>query len=215
MANLVQANINIRMSPETKEYFDASFEASGANSKGEFIFNLLEHYNNPQKSPAIEKIVEVEKPVNVEKIVEVERVVEVEKGLESNQVLLTLTDSQLFALRETILSFTDFAERQNKIIDSFSPENKTWMDDRDKFSPEFFQMWGRFEPIIEDMTEEERERIIKLNIPSCLLNSFLFLMFIPERSEHINESLVTPRIIREFIIANQEKNNLESTDEFD
>ena len=156
---------------------------------------LLDRYENPPAKKPIEKIVEVEKPVEVVKTVEVE----VEKQLQANQLLLTLTDAELFALRETVLSFSDFAERQNKVIDSFAPENKTWMDSRDMYNPEIYQMWRRFESISEDMTDDEREKVVKSNIPSCLFNSFLFLLFIPERSEHVNESLVTPRIIREFI----------------
>ncbi|MCL6103933.1 MAG: hypothetical protein M1292_15870 [Bacteroidetes bacterium] len=195
MTPQTQTNISLRMAQGTKEQFDYLFEESGANSKGEFMATLLDRYENPPAKKPIEKIVEVEKPVEVVKTVEVE----VEKQLQANQLLLTLTDAELFALRETVLSFSDFAERQNKVIDSFAPENKTWMDSRDMYNPEIYQMWRRFESISEDMTDDEREKVVKSNIPSCLFNSFLFLLFIPERSEHVNESLVTPRIIREFI----------------
>lgn len=199
MANLLQVNTSIRMSQDTKDFFDALFNESGANSKGEFMAILLDRYENPPKSKPTEKIIEVEKPVEVVKTVEVEKLVEVEKVLEANQLLLTLSDAELFALRETVLSFSDFAERQNKVIDLFSPENKSWFGDGRLYNPEIHQMWRRFEPISESMTDDEREKVIKLNIPSCLFNSFLFLMFIPERSEHVNESLVTPQIIREYI----------------
>lgn len=207
MANKTHANTNIRMSQSTRELFDQIFEESGSNSKGEFIALLLDRYDNPPTGKTIEKIVEVEKPVEVEKVVEVEKLVEVEKQLQANQLILSLSDAELFALRETILSFNDFAERQNKVIDSFAPENKTWMDSRDMYNPEIYQMWRRFEPICEDMTDQEREAVIKLNIPSCLFNSFLYLFFMPDQRWYINKSLVTPQIIREYIITNQEKSD--------
>jgi hypothetical protein len=194
-----QTNISLRMAQGTKEQFDYLFEESGANSKGEFLATLLDRYENPPARKPIEKIVEVEKPVEVVKTVEVERLVEVEKVLEANQLLLTLSDAELFALRETVLSFSDFAERQNEVIDSFSPENDSIFALNHLYSPEIFQMWRRFELISETMTEEERERSVKTNIPSCLFNAFLILHFISERSQGVNESLVTPKIIREFI----------------
>ena len=205
MVNTTQANTNIRMSQSTKELFDQIFEESGSNSKGEFIALLLDRYDNPPAGKTIEKNVEVEKPVEVEKVVEVEKLVEVEKQLQANQLILSLSDAELFALRETLLSFNDFAERQNKVIDSFG--RKSWIGSTRHYSPEIDQLWRHFEPIGEDMTDQEREAVIKSNIPSCLFNAFLLLMFIPERSEHINESLVTPKIIREFIITSQEKSD--------
>lgn len=70
------------------------------NSKGEFFAILLVRYENPTKSKPIEKIVEVEKPIEVIKTVEIEKLVEVEKALEANQLLLALSDAELFALRE-------------------------------------------------------------------------------------------------------------------
>jgi hypothetical protein len=196
------------MSQDTKDFFDALFNESGANSKGEFMAILLDRYENPPKSNPIEKIVEVEKPVEVIKTIEVEKLVEVEKQLQANQLLLSLSDAQLFALRETVLSFNDFAERQNEIIDSFAPENKAWFMPRDWYSPEIYQLWGRFEPIGDNMTDGEREMAIKSNISSCLLNSFILLMFKPEINEHINESLITPRIIREYVIVQADPTHL-------
>ena len=194
-----QTNISLRMAQGTKEQFDYLFEESGANSKGEFLSMLLDRYENPPKSKPTEKVVEVEKPVEVVKTVEVEKLVEVEKALEANQLLLTLSDAELFALRETVLSFSDFAEKQNEVIDSFSPEHDSIFALSHLYSPEIFQMWRRFELISDTATEEERERAVKTNIPSCLFNAFLFLHFISERSQGINESLVTPKIIREYI----------------
>ena len=207
MVNTTQANTNIRMSQSTRELFEQYFEESGSNSKGEFIALLLDRYDNPPVGKPTEKIVEVEKPFEVVKTVEVEKLVEVEKALEANQLLLTLSDADLFALRETVLSFSDFAERQNKVIDSFAPENKTWFDSGHVYSPEFYQLWRHFEPIIETMTDEEREKVVKFNILSCLFNSFLHHIMEPDLRWYINESLVTPKIIREFIITNQEKSD--------
>ena len=197
MATQTQTNVSLRMAQGTKEQFDYLFEESGANSKGEFLSMLLDRYENPPKSKPTEKVVEVEKPIEVVKTIEVEKLVEVEKALESNQLLLTLSDAELFALRETVLSFSDFAERQNEVIDSFG--RKSWIGSSRQYSPEIEQLWRHFEPMSETMTDEEREKIVKSNISSCLFNAFLFLLFIPERSEDINESLVTPKIIMEYI----------------
>lgn len=199
MANLVQVNTNIRMSQDTKDFFDALFNESGTNSKGEFIATLLDRYENPPVRKQVEKIVEIEKPVEVVKTVEVEKLVEVEKQLQPNQLLLTLSDAELFALRETVLSFSDFAERQNKIIDSLSPEHDSIFAERHLHSPEIHQLWRRFEPISENMTDEEREKVIKSNIPSCLFNSFLQRVLDPDYRWYINKSLVTLKIIREYI----------------
>jgi preprotein translocase subunit SecA len=199
MSTQAQTNISLRMAQGTKEQFDYLFEESGANSKGEFFSMLLDRYENPPKSKPTEKVVEVEKPVEVVKTVEVEKLVEVEKALEANQLLLTLSEAELFALRETVLSFSDFAERQNEVIDSF--RRNTWIGSSRQYSPEIEQLWRHFEPISETTTDEEREKIVKSNILSCLFNAFLLLLFIPERSEEINESLVTPKIIREYIKA--------------
>jgi hypothetical protein len=181
------ANTNIRMSQSTREIFDHLFEESGSNSKGEFMAKLLDRYDNPT----------ISKPT--EKIVEVERLVEEEKQLQANQLIISLSDSEFFVLKETVLSFNDFAERQNKIIDSFAPEHDSIFALKHLYSPEIYQLWRRFEPINESMTINEREKVVKSNFTSCLFNAFLFLHFIQERSEGINESLVTPRIIREFI----------------
>ncbi len=187
MANSVQVNTSIRMSQDTKDFFDSLFNESGANSKGEFMAILLDRFENPPKSKPTEKIIEVEK------------LVEVEKDLEANQLLLTLSDAELFALRETVLSFSDFAERQNKIIDSFAPEHDSFFAERHLHSPEIHQLWRRFEPISETMTDEEREIVIKSNIPSCLFNAFLGHVLNPDLRFYINESLVTLKIIREYI----------------
>ena len=181
------------MSQDTKDFFDALFNESGANSKGEFLAILLDRYENPPAREPIEKIVEVEKPI------EVIKTVEVEKALEANQLLLTLSDAELFALRETVLSFSDFAERQNKIIDSFAPECESWFDNSHQYCPEIYQLWRRFEPVVETMTDEEREKVVKSNIQSCLFNASLRLIWEPDYRWNINESLVTLKIIREFI----------------
>jgi len=125
--------------------------------------------------------------------------VEVEKALESNQLLLTLSDAELFALRETVLSFSDFAERQNEIIDLLAPEHDGIFAQSHLYSPEIYQLWRRFEPISESMPAEEIEKVVKSNIPSCLFNAFLYLIFMPDYRWDINNSLVTPQIIREYI----------------
>lgn len=195
MANLVQVNTNIRMSQDTKDFFDALFNESGANSKGEFVAILLDRFENPPKSKPTEKIVEVEKPVEVVKTVEVEKLVEVEKQLQANQLLLTLSDPELFALRETVLSFSDFAERQNKMIDSLSPENKPFIGRRVMYSPEIFALWVRNQPISEKMNEAEIDETSRFNMGAFLRNMFLLALV----DDRISESLVTPEILREYI----------------
>jgi hypothetical protein len=187
------------MSKDTKDQFDSLFNESGANSKGEFIALLLENYANPEAGKTTEKIIEVEKPIEVVKTVEVEKLVEVEKELEANQILLTLTNPQYCALKETILSFSDFAEEQNRRIDKLAPEHDGIFAESHLYSSEIYQLWRRFEPISDNIMDEEREKITKSNISSCLFNAFLYQIFMPDQRWYINKSLVTPRILRELI----------------
>ena len=189
MANTTQLNTNIRMTQDTKELFDTLFEESGANSKGEFVSMLLDRYENPPIENPIEKIIEVEKPIEVEKLVEVE------KQLQANQLLLTLSDAELFALRETVLSFSDFAERQNKLIDLLLPENKPFIGGRVMYSPEIFALWVRNRPISKKMNETEIDKTIRFNMGAFLRNMFLLALV----DDKIAESLVTPEILMEFI----------------
>ena len=199
MANFTQVNTSIRMSQDSKDRFDLLFDASGANSKGEFVARLLDRYENPAAQEPIEKIVEVEKPVEVEKIIQVE------KSLEVNQLLLTLTENELFALRETVLSSSDFAERQNELIDSLAPENLPFFYFGNLYDLEFQELWKRNIVVTSKMSDEDREEAIKHNMAAFLINNF----FLNLLSEKITVSLVTPGVMKEFIAKRQKQGEAE------
>lgn len=183
-----QTNISLRIAQETKDQFDFLFEESGSNSKGEFLATLLTRYENPPRPKAIEKIVEVEKPV------EVVKTVEVEKSIGDDQLLLTLSDPEFFALRETVLSSTDFAEKQNEIIDSLSPENKPLFGGRITHSPELYSLWVRNRPISKKMSEAAVNEAVRFNMGAFLRNAFLSSL-IQERFD----TLVTPEVLFEYM----------------
>jgi hypothetical protein len=179
-----QVNTSIRMSADTKAYFDESFEASGANSKGEFITMMLERYNNPGD------------PVTVEKIVEVE------KRTEQNEIFINLSPAQLFALRNTVLSGSDFAQKQNDIIDWYaSKDNKPFLYPGSLFEPEFQSLWVKNKIITNQMTGEEKEAVIKFNMAAFLLNVFLMTLIKGE----MPESLVDAVNLKAYIISQTAK----------
>ena len=172
-----QVNTNLRMSQDTKEYFDQLFDGSGASSKGEFITMLLDRYNSPQE------------PITIEKVVEVER------RHEYNEIAVKLSPAQLFALRNTVLSMSDFAQKQNEVIDSLASFNKPFLYFGSLFEPEFQSLWVRNRVITNQMTTEEKESVIKFNMSAFLINMFLTNLI----EGRISETLVTAETLKSFI----------------
>ncbi|MDB4582944.1 hypothetical protein N9164_07325 [Draconibacterium sp.] len=154
MSNFKKMVKTIRMSPTTNEKFETAFENSNADSKGEYLDSILEQVLNYKPTTEIQ---EVE--------------VEVEKKLESNQILVSLTPAQMFALKEHISAVPDYAEKQNEIIDLLS-EGKPLFSFSKLYEPEFQELWVRNIVLTEEMSEAEMEAAIKHNISAYLLNMF-------------------------------------------
>lgn len=177
--------ITIRTSAETKDWFKTSFEASNANSQGDFLQKLLERYNEDEPKP--EPIIQT---------------VTVNQELKPNELLLSLTPAQLFALRGTVMSFPNYAERQNEIIDSLKGK-RPFLYSGNLFDPEFRNILVRNIPITKTMTEPERENAIRHNMTAFLINTFLVNII----EENIKETLVTADKLRSYIVSTTPKPN--------
>ena len=121
--------------------------------------------------------------------------VEVEKRLTPNQIILNLSDAERYAIRETVLSFSDFAERQNKTIEEFSPKEKPFFGGSITHSPEIFSLWVRNVELTDKMSETEREDAISFNMGALLRNMFILALI----TDKMDESLVTPELLIEYI----------------
>jgi hypothetical protein len=117
------------------------------------------------------------------------------KKLKDNEILLQLTPAQMFGISETIMSPDNFADIQNKIIDSLKPENKPFFYFGNLFEPEFEQLWVKSEPLNEELTPEQKEIIIKHNISAFLINMFLTHLI----EGKISDSVVTAESLKSFI----------------
>jgi hypothetical protein len=146
--------VTTRMREDRREKLEKAFEESNFDTKDEYIEWLIDYVHNYE--PEI-KIKEVE--------------VEVEKKLEPNQILITLNPVQMFILREHVSRAPDFAVKQNKIIDKL--KNKPWYASSDLYNPNFQELWVRNIELTEEMTEIEKEEVIKHNMSAFLLNVFL------------------------------------------
>ncbi|WP_423129732.1 hypothetical protein [Gaoshiqia sp. Z1-71] len=177
----------IRSSVDVKEWFRESFEASGTNSQGEFLEKLLERWHR-------------EEPVQKAKVETIE--VFRDREFSANEILMSLPPAQLFALRQTILSIPDFAEKQNEMIDSLSLGRPLFYFGN-LYDKEFRSMWVRNTPIIKNMSDEERESAIKHNMYAFLLN--MFSMHIVEGK--LSCTKVTPDVLRDFIQKLKPKGN--------
>lgn len=153
MARSNMRTVSVRMAQDAVEYFNSTFDASGANSKGEFIIKLLENYNSAPQEPEVKTIT-------------------IEKELQQNQLLIELNPAQLFAIRQHVLSYPDFAEKQNQIIDSLKGD-RPFMYFGNLYEPEFQKLWIRNIPITKTMAEDEKENAIRHNMSAFLINMFL------------------------------------------
>ena len=89
-----------------------------------------------------------------------------------NEMQLSLTPAQLYALRENVLT-EGFAENQNDIIDSLTPANEPFLYFGNLFEPEFQSLWVKNIVLTDEMPEEEKETTIRHNMVSFLINMFL------------------------------------------
>lgn len=146
----------IRMSADAIEYFDSSYATSGANSQGEFMVMLLDKWNaqEPIEQPQIQTV-------------------SIERELQPNEIILNLSPVQLFAIRQTILSVPNFAERQNEIIDILKAGDRPFMYFGDLFDSEFQSLWIKNIVLTNTMSEEQIENAIRFNISAYLVNMFL------------------------------------------
>lgn len=146
----------IRSSVETQEFFKGLYEASGCNSQGEFLQKLCEKWNSPDET--IEPVI---------------RTVTVEKELLQSEIIMNLTAAQEYALRQTVLSSPDFAEQQNKIIDSLTAGERPFLYFGNLFLPEFKSIWVKSIPLTKTMFPADREKAVKHNMSAFLINMFL------------------------------------------
>lgn len=172
------ATITIRTNSETKEFFKSLFDGSGANTQGEFFERMLEKMYAPEKK--------VEPQI---------RTLTVEKTLQPNELLLSLTPAQMYALRETVLSADNFAQEQNEIIDSLKAGNKPFMYFGSLFEPEFQSIWVKNIIPTKAMTPEQKENAIRHNMAAFLINKFLLSLI----DGKISCSRVSPFALRTFI----------------
>lgn len=123
---------------ETEELLKSTFEASEANTMEEFLDNLIQKFNKPEK--VIEPIQETEN---------------VQARIEPNEMLLSLTPVQVYAIRETVLS-AGFAEDQNEIIDSLNYKKPGNYYYGQISEPDFESLWVRNIVFADGMTPEEK-----------------------------------------------------------
>ena len=168
------------MAADDIPYFDQSFQESGCSSQGEFMKKLLDKWNEP------EKIMQPKTEI---------RTIQIERELQTNEILFQLNPAQEYALRQTILSTPDFAEKQNEIIDSIKIGNRPFMYFGNLFAPEFQNVWLRSIPIDKEMSAEAKENAIRFNMSAFLVN--MFMMHIIEG--RITATKVDAESLKEFI----------------
>jgi hypothetical protein len=112
--------LSLAVRDEIKTKFDELYNECEANSKGEFLTMLMDHFTDPVKEKIVEvpveKVVEKIVEVPVEKIVEtpVDKIIEVERPLSDNELIVTLNPVQMFALQRpfTLKGYVKLANKQ-------------------------------------------------------------------------------------------------------
>jgi hypothetical protein len=145
------------LSQEETNEFLTLFQSSGISSISEFLKSLFEKWVTP------EKVIEPEpEPVLLQepKIIQPQ--------LQDNEILLSLTPAQLYALRETVLS-KRFAESQNEIIDE---KYKNEFYSGKLCYSEFKSLCIRNIVLTDEMPDEEKETAIHHNMAALPVNLF-------------------------------------------
>jgi hypothetical protein len=194
-----QKTFSAKISEETADLIQDAFERSGTYTKDEFLRKIL---NNEKKTPEIEPLIIEEEPESLQIAPEPQviapRTIEVERKPEPNEIVISLNPEQLFALRETVLGSEDFATEQNKVIDSIYNNERPFLYTGNLFNPEFHDMWVKSKEITEDMTEDQKESVIKHNMTAFLLNFFNIHLI----EGDVTESKVNYKKLKTFIQEN-------------
>lgn len=177
----------LKMSQEDIEWWNDTFSVSNANSQGDFAHKLLERYNTEEQTAPEPEVITVF----------------ADKELQENEIILSLTPAQLYALRGTVTSFPDYAERQNEIIDSLKG-NAPFLYSGHLFDPEFKNIFVRNIPIKKDMPEADKQNAIKHNMTAFLINAFL-VNFIDGK---IKETRFTVHNLKAFIASQAPKKEI-------
>ncbi|MEI7527169.1 MAG: hypothetical protein WCJ95_22655, partial [Mariniphaga sp.] len=118
---------------------------------------------------------------------------------ESNEMILSLTPAQFFAINQTILS-EGFEATQNEILDSLTPENKPFFYFGNLYDEDFQTLWVRNIVRTKEMTESEKENAIRHNMAAYLVN--MFMMHLIEGK--ISKTVVSAESLKAFLL---EQNN--------
>lgn len=164
---------------ETQIILESAFEASDASSIDEFLDILIQKFNK------VEIVHETKSEPTL-------------KELKENQILISLTPAQNFAIRETVLSDSNFAEIQNKIIDSWNYKKPGNYYSGLISEPEFESLWVRNKPMNEKMLPEQKEAVTRHNMSAILVNMFLTKLI----KGKIKTTNFKPRTLRSFINEN-------------
>lgn len=181
-----QKTISAKVSEETAQNFEQLFRESGATSRDEFFKDLFSSHSkksvskvkdeksNPGKIDPLQTLMDQKPPAQAPEpeVIEVEKLVEVERKMENNEILLKLHPGQMFILKEIILSKSDFAEKENEMIDKIIQGKKPFLYFGNLFNPEFIPLWQKSRPLSNEMNENEMAEAIKANIASFVLNIF-------------------------------------------
>jgi len=156
--NIKLVNVSMRLSGETKEYFEELFQESGSSSKGEFIKTLLDEYTRAEAEPTIIK----SEPEIIEKIVEVEKV------LQENEIVINLNKLQ-FAIIEYLATKSQCRKVENGLI-----ENINNGIDKTFWGNNIFS--GDYNGLFTNYTCEDSPEKIKEDMGSHLINSLMALI---------------------------------------
>jgi len=160
---------------ETEELLKSTFEASEVVTMEEFLDNLIQKFNKPEK--VIETVEEIE-PIQTQ--------------LKPNEILLNLTPAQFYAIRETVLS-KNFASDQNAAIDVKIKGD--FYSGSILLRPEFKPLFIRNIVLIDEMSADEKENAIRHNMAAFVIN----LYFMRLLNEGYDPIAVTPKALKYFV----------------
>lgn len=163
---------------ETEVILKSTFEASEVNTMEEFLDNLIQKFNKPEK--VIEAIEETEA---------------VNTPILPNEILLNLSPVQLYAIRETVLS-EGFAESQNKINDSWNYKKSENYYSGQISEPDFELLWVRNIVLTDEMPGDQKETAIRHNMAAFIVNKFFVQLLRGKLSEI---TTVTAKSLKTFI----------------
>ena len=158
---------------EMAKYLKESFEASEEETIA-LMDILMQNFNIPKEEIKPEEEPEIIQP-----------------QLQPNEIVLSLSPAQMYALRETV-SNEGFAEDQNEVIDQ-KYKNEFYSGYP---NPELKPLFVRNTVLNDDMTSDEKENAIRHNMAALPINIF-FLRLIQGHLSKITS--VTARSLKSFI----------------